>query len=138
MMKKSILLIASLFVLFACSGDDDSGTPDTGILGEWKLMKSKQFDYSGDGKIVETDFSKENIIYHFMEEGILRLEKKSNWHDAGDHTYLISISCINKTEMNDICYIKINDSDWSFDTTNSVMTIGISFLDGPDLFFEKQ
>ncbi len=132
---KNILFLTILAMLFvSCSkNDNEISTP---IVGEWKLMKSEQYDTSY--KITVTDYSSQNIIYKFDSNSNLTVNSGNN---AGNYNYefkkdyLSGFPSSGETKM---FFVVINSTKWIYNLNNGKMKLGNSYVDGPDLYFEKK
>lgn len=71
LMKKRWAVILSLFMFVAIAtscGDDTSDTPDTDIVGTWRLVQ-RTMVYDNEGSFPQT--YEANILYTFGEDGTL-------------------------------------------------------------------
>ncbi len=134
-MKKGIVLLLTIVLSFACTGDDDSRN-DSQIIGDWKLMKAEIVNFSQNPSII--DYSDENIIYNFKSDGKLVVTGGENiGYPDGEYDYYFGEA--NLANLNDpVLIVKINNSQWTFNLTDGIMKIGQSYVDGPDLFFKRK
>lgn len=135
-MKKIMTLMLIGVLAFSCSNDDEITNQ---IVGNWKLTEAKFYGLQGgnssEGSI---DYTNENIIYNFQANGILIVSGGENaGHTNGEYEYFFGedhLAGINDPES---LLVKINNSKWTYNLTNGKMTLGKSYVDGPDLVFEK-
>lgn len=133
-MKNSILFSVLVFLLISCTkNDNEISNP---IIGEWKLIKSEQNDMSNN--ITVTDYSTQNIIYSFDSNSNLNINSGDN---AGNYKYefkkdyLSGVPSDGETKM---FLVVINTIKWTYNQSDGKMQLGISYIDGPDLYFEKK
>lgn len=133
-MKNSILFSVLVFLLISCTkNDNEISNP---IIGEWKLIKSEQNDMSNN--ITVTDYSTQNIIYSFDSNSNLNINSGDN---AGNYKYefkkdyLSGVPSAGETKM---FLVVINTIKWTYNQSDGKMQLGISYIDGPDLYFEKK
>ncbi|MGB2174816.1 MAG: hypothetical protein ACPH06_07855 [Flavobacteriaceae bacterium] len=125
-MKKIIILILSIGIFTSCSIDNDSTTINE-IIGEWKLVEARMFDFSTNATI---DYSNENIVYNFQTNQILTVSGGDNvGHLNGDYEYFFGKDYLggsSSTEEEMILLVKINSSKWTYSMTNGQMILGKS------------
>lgn len=137
-MKKFIFFILTIVIFSRCSNDDN--TPiDTPILGEWKLVAARIINFSTNPLI---DYSNENIVYNFQANGILSVTGGNNpSYPDGDYVYEFMVDYLSggpSPGESMIPLVKINNSrKWTYRMEDGKMTLGSSYIDGPDLFFER-
>jgi hypothetical protein len=136
-MKKNLILILAIITLSSCSKDDNPSTKQ--IVGEWKLMEARILNFSTNPTI---DYSNENIIYNFQSNGKLLVTGSQNIGDPnGEYEYLFGndyLSGAPSSGESKILLVKINNSKWTYNLTNGKMILGQSYVDGPDLYFERK
>ena len=135
-MKKIILLIFTIGILSSCLNDDKNSTNNE-IIGKWKLIEVQIFGFGGQSS---TDYSNENIVYEFQSNGILKVTGGQDVsHPDGEYNYFFGEDYLGGgTTDPKILLVKINESKWTYNLTNGKMTIGKSYVDGPDLIFERK
>jgi hypothetical protein len=136
-MKKNLILILAIITLSSCSKDDNPSTKQ--IVGEWKLMEARILNFSTNPTI---DYSNENIIYNFQSNGKLLVTGSQNiGYPNGEYEYLFGndyLSGAPSSGESKILLVKINNSKWTYNLTNGKMILGQSYVDGPDLYFERK
>jgi len=136
-MKNLIFLVFLTATLLACSDDDHN---DNGpILGEWKLMEATFYTIENDAFTESSiDYSNENIIYNFQSNGILEVSGGQNvGYDDGEYDYFFDEDYLGSSNNPKVLLVKIDNSKWTYDLTNNLMTLSQSYVDGPTLIFEK-
>lgn len=128
-------MILTVATITSCSKDDDSSGNQ--IIGEWKLIAAKVFNFGGQSS---TDYSTKNIIYAFQPNGILKVTGEQNiGHSPGTYEYFFREDYLGRgTTDPKILLVKIDESKWTYNLTNSKMTLGQSYVDGADLIFERK
>jgi len=129
------------FLVFSCSNDDEINYQ---ITGKWKLTEAKFYGLEGGNSSEGTiDYRNENIIYNFQSNGILIVSGGENaGYTNGEYEYIFGEDYLSGApspgeEM--ILLVKINNSTkWTYNMTNGQMTLGDSYVDGPNLVFEKR
>jgi hypothetical protein len=132
---KKIILFNILVLLFVSCTKNDSEISNP-ILGEWKLIKSEQNDMSNN--ITITDYSSQNIIYKFDSNLNLNVNSGNN---AGNYRYEFKkdyLSGFPSDGETKIFLVVINSTKWTYNLSNGKMKLGISYIDGPELYFEKK
>ena len=134
-MKKILILIMAIATLLSCSKDDDSTTDQ--IVGEWRLLRTTCCFFEG-GKT--TDYSDENIIYNFKRNGILIITGGQNVeYPVGEYQYFFGKDNLgSNTNEPKILLVKIDNNKWTYSLTKGIMTLGMSYIDGPNLEFERK
>jgi hypothetical protein len=135
-MKKIMTLILIGILTFSCSNNDEITDQ---IVGNWKLTEAKFYGLQGgsssEGSI---DYSNENIIYNFQANGILMVSGGENaGYPNGEYEYFFGEDYLGSSNDPKSLLVKINTSKWTYNLTNGKMTLGKSYVDGPDLVFEK-
>lgn len=131
-MKKILTLLLIGFLTSICSNDDDISNQ---IIGNWKLTEAKFYGFEGEGSI---DYSDENIIYNFKSNGILVVSGGDNaGYTNGEYEYFFGKDHLGGNTDPKVLLVKINNSKWTYDLTNRKMTLGKSYVDGPNLIFER-
>ena len=133
-MKKIMALILIGFLFSSCSNTDDISDQ---IVGNWKLIEAKFYEFAGESSI---DYSDENIIYNFQTNGTLIVSGGENaGYINGEYEYFFGEDYLGGLpEGNKILLVKINNSKWTYNLINGKMTLGQSYVDGPNLIFEKK
>lgn len=133
-MTKSILGSFLVFILISCTkNDNEISNP---IIGEWKLIKSEQNDMSNN--ISVTDYSTQNIIYSFDSNSNLNVNSGDN---AGNYKYEFKkdyLSGFPSDGEKKMFLVVINTIKWTYKQSDGKMQLGMSYIDGPDLYFEKK
>jgi hypothetical protein len=135
-MKKIITLVLIVFTLSNCSNDDDN-SPNPEIVGEWKLIQAKIINSETNTTV---DYSAENIIYNFQENGTLSVIGGQNFgYPTGEYDYVFGEDYLGSENSGGqmILLVKIGITKWTYKLENGQMTIGSSYVDGPDLIFER-
>lgn len=132
-MKNSALIIVILLFSLGCSNDDNRLTP---ISGNWKLVEVKLHGFQGASSI---DYSGDNITYNFKTNGILIVTGGENvGHTVGEYKYFFGDDHLGANSDPKVLLVKINDSKWTYNLSNGKMTLGKSYVDGPDLVFTRK
>ncbi|WP_075341140.1 hypothetical protein [Tenacibaculum agarivorans] len=144
-MKKIIILVVSLIIFSNCTNDENNinETGNEKIIGEWKLIESKFHGLEGgtysEGSI---DHSNENIIYNFQPNGKLLVTGGNNpGYPNREYDYVFGedyLSGSSSPGEKKILLVKIDNTKWTYNFTDGRMTLGISYVDGPDLIFERK
>jgi len=129
-----------LITIISCSKTDSINDQ---IIGEWKLIEVISYGLEGgnssEGSI---DYSKENIIYNFQSNGKLFVIGETNAaHSVGEYDYFFGEDYLSGSPSENerkILLVKIDNSKWTYNLTNGVMILGKSFVDGPNLVFERK
>lgn len=131
----SIMTIATFI---SCSNDDDSSSNQ--IVGVWKLIEAKFYGLE-EGSSTEglIDYSDKNIIYDFQTNGTLTVSGGENaGYTNGVYDYIFGKDHLGGSNDPEILLVTINESKWTYDLTNGKMTLGQSYVDGPDLILESK
>lgn len=131
-MKKLLILILAMATFSSCSNDDDISDQ---ITGKWKLLEVRSYGFGGKTSI---DYSDENIIYNFQSNGILVITGGENvdyWN--GEYDYFFGEDHLGGDSDPKVLLVKIDGSKWTYNLTKGKMTLGQSYVDGPDLVFER-
>ncbi len=136
-MRKILILVMTIAMLTSCSNDDDISDQ---ITGNWKLIEAKFYGLEGgsssEGSI---DYSDGNIIYNFQSNGNLVVSGGENaGYTNGEYEYFFGEDHLGGSNDPEILLVKINESKWTYELTNGKMTLGKSYVDGPDLVFERK
>ncbi len=136
-MKKFIPLILIGILISSCSADDANNSQ---IVGNWKLMEAKFYGLEGgttsEGSI---DYSNQNIIYNFQTNEILLVSGGGNaGYPTGEYEYSFGTDYLGGSNEPQILIVKINSSKWTYDFKDRKMILGKSYVDGPDLIFERK
>lgn len=136
-MKRITILMLCIFTLSSCSNDDP--IPNQ-IVGEWKLMKAKFSGLQGGNSSVDSiDYTNKNIIYNFRTNNTLIVSGGKNvGYPNGTYNYFFGKDHLGGNSDPKILLIKVNNSKWTYNLTNGKMTLGNSYVDGPDLVFERK
>ena len=135
-MKKFILLLLTIGLFSNCSNDDDNQT-NSEIVGEWKLTKAIFISQT----VEEIDYTDQNIVYNFHSNGVLSVSGGANaGYPIGEYEYIFGEDYLTGSPNPGepmIVLVKIGNAKWTYDFTNGQMKIGQSYVDGPDLVFER-
>ena len=138
MKKISILTLIGLLTL-SCSNDDNSTAP---IIGEWKLTTAEYYGLNSNEEyeLYTVDYSDKNIVYDFQTSGILIVSGEQNiGHENGEYEYHFGEGHLDGDDSGpETLLVKINDSKWTYSLTYGKMRLGKSYVDGPDLIFERK
>jgi len=134
-MKKITILFLIIGILASCSNDDD--VANNQIIGEWKLTEAQIFNFNGQ---FSTDYSNDNLIYNFQSNSILKVTGGQNFgYPDGEYDYFFGEDYLGGgTNEPKVLLVKINESKWTYNLTNGKMTLGKSYVDGPDLILERK
>ena len=135
-MKKNIALTLIGLLILSCSKDDDRTNQ---ITGNWKLIEAKFYRLDSGSSEGLIDYSNGNIIYNFQSDGTLIVSGGENaGYQNGEYEYFFGEDYLGGINDPKIVLVKIKNSKWTYDLTNGKMTIGKSYVDGPDLIFERK
>lgn len=133
-MKKAIILLWILSAAIGCSKDND--IENNKIVGEWKLEEAQIYGFEGGRSI---DYSRENIIYNFRSDGILVITGGENaGYPNGEYEYALVKEPLGGPDDPEVLFLKIENSEWTYQNINGKMKLGMSYVDGPDLIFERK
>ena len=135
-MKNIIVFLLIGILATNCSKDDNDYSQ---IVGNWKLVESKFYGLEGgtssEGSI---DYSNENIFYNFKTNGILIVTGQENvGYTNGEYEYSFENDHFGDGNDPPILFVEINNSKWTYNFSKGKMTLGKSYVDGPDLIFKK-
>lgn len=135
-MKKITPLILIGILVFSCSNDDGITAQ---IVGSWKLTEARFYGLQGgDSSEGSINYTNENIIYNFQTNGILIVSGGDNaGHKNGEYEYFFGEDHLGSSNDPKSLLVNINNSKWTYNLTNGKMTLGKSYVDGPDLVFDK-
>ena len=84
-----------------------------------------------------TDYSDKEIIYTFRDDGILVVRGDED-SDIPDREVLYTVT---EEALGDggpeVLWVTIDGSRWMYERIHGTMILGTSYVDGPDLHFEK-
>lgn len=137
-MKKLLLLLVFVTTIYSCSNPDI--TLENNIIGKWKLIEVK---FPKIAKISppksSIDYSHKNIIYNFQANNILIVSGGNNeGYSNGNYDFYYGEDHLSTIDNPKVFLVKINESKWTYNLTNEKMILGKSYVDGPDLVFEKR
>lgn len=134
-MKRILIILFTITAVTSCSKNEDSDENDQ-ILGEWKLIRANFYGDQGNNSI---DYTSDKIIYKFQSNGILIITGGENvGYPDGEHNYTFGKDYLDgSTNDEKIFIVKIETTKFIYDFDNGEMTLGQSFVDGPDLVFTK-
>lgn len=133
------MLIASLT---SCSNDDVLMTDP--IIGEWNLTSVEYYGENSDGMIelFSIDYSDENIVYNFNSNSQLIVSGEDHiGFENGAYTYIFEedyLSGFPNEGETKMLLVKVNGFKWTYEFTNGTMQLGNSYVDGPNLYFERK
>ena len=133
---KNIMLLSVLVMLFVSCTKNDNEISNP-IVGEWKLIKSEQYDEASN-KLSVTDYSSQNIIYKFDSNSNLNINSGNN---AGNYKYEFKEDYLSGFPSNGetkMFMVVLYSTKWIYNLSNGKMKLGNSYVDGPDLYFEKK
>jgi hypothetical protein len=142
-MKNILILMMAIVVLSSCSKDNDDDATNQ-IVGKWKLVKIEYYkrDANTNGSLQSTDYSVKNIIYDFRLNNKLIISGEDNMDSENrvsdyvfEKDYLSGFPSEGESKM---FLVKIDGSKWNYSLTNGIMKLGQSYIDGSDLYFEKE
>lgn len=136
-MRKILTLLLIGFLVLGCSSDDAISNQ---IVGSWKLLEAKFYGLEGGSSSGGSiDYSDENIIYNFKSDGYLIVSGGNNAGYAnGEYEYFFEEDHFGGDTAPKVLMVKINNSRWTYDLTDGKMTLGQSYVDGPNLIFERK
>lgn len=136
-MKKYILFLCTLSLFSNCS-KEDTVPMDTQIIGAWKLVSAKIIVVNSSYTV---DYSDQNIIYDFQPDGILFVSEDNEVHEHGTHEYIFEegyLGSSSNSSGNTIPFVTINMyRKYFYQRIDGKMILRNSYLDGPDLTFER-
>lgn len=137
-MKKILILLLTIATISSCSNDDDSS--HNPVTGEWKLIEAKFHGLEGGNSLEGSiDYSNLNIIYDFQSNGSLTVSGGDNaGHPNGTYEYYFGEERLESISDSELLIVEIDESKWIYTFTNEKMYLGLSYVDGPDLVFEKK
>lgn len=136
-MKKLTTLFVLLLLFINCSKNDEETLIP--VIGDWKLIKVEQND--GSNNISITDYSNQNIIYKFETNSNLNINANNLAYNSGNYNYEYKndyLSGFPSSEEKKTLLIVVNKQKWTLQLINGKMKLGQSYVDGPDLYFEKK
>ena len=93
-------------------------------------------------ELFTTDYSSENIIYHFQANNTLKVSGGENiGFSNGEYAYEFKndyLSGFPSSGEIKIDLVQIQVSKWIFDNSSSQMVLDNSYVDGPQLIFVKR
>lgn len=138
-MKNLIIILLTFGSFLSCSNHDDNPS-NSEILGEWKLIEARIINFENNPLI---DYSKENIIYNFKANRVLSVTGGNNvGYPNGEYDYIFEKDYLGGAPSpgeEKILLVKVNNNTkWTYTLTYGRMTLGNSYVDGPDLIFERK
>ena len=136
-MKKIITLFLVAFLFINCSSNDNDKVKNP-VEGTWKLVKTESLVFGGPNNI--TDFSDQNIIYRFDNKSNLTIIKNGTNVSTQKYEYKLDyISGSNTPGETKVNVVVIDGSTkYIYHFINGQMKLEESYIDGEDLYFEKQ
>lgn len=130
-MQKIITLIILVTSVVSCSNEDQN----LEIRGQWRLLESIPSGFDINSPTPPVDFRNDNIIFSFQNNGILIKTGGENpgGYPDGEYSYFFREEFMGRPAK----VVEIDDRIWTFDLSDGVMTLGMSYLDGSDLVFER-
>ncbi|SIS50540.1 hypothetical protein [Belliella pelovolcani] len=112
-----------------CQVEAIDGSEDE-VVGKWKLIKAEILF----GNPRNEDYSCDNIIYHYRNDGILRITNNTSdiSHGSGEYPYEFIPASLSE---NGYPILKRANSIWPCHIEKNNMTIYLMALDGPILHF---
>lgn len=137
-MKKIITLFLVAFLFINCSSNDNDDTVENPVVGTWKLVKAESLVFGGPNTV--TDFSNQNIIYKFDNKSNLTIIKNGTNVSTQKYEYKLDyISESNTPGESKVNMVVIDGSTkYIYHFINGQMKLEESYIDGEDLYFEKQ
>lgn len=136
-MRKYILLLLSLSLFLHCS-KDDAVPASPQILGEWKLVSARIANLI---TVQTVDYSDQNIIYDFRANGVLWVSQDNMGYAQGTYEYVFEEDYLSGSPSpgeNKGWLVKVNNiRKWIYQRVDGKMLLRTSYIDGPDLTFEK-
>lgn len=132
-MKKIIPVILLILLIFSCSKEENNTDQ---IVGNWKLIEAKTYGFQG---LNTLNYSDDTINYNFQTNGTLIVTGGENvGYPIGEYDYFFGEDHLGGTNDPKIILVKINDTKWTYNLANEKMKLGLSYVDGPDLVFERK
>jgi len=137
-MKKIITLFLVAFLFINCSSNDNDDTVENPVVGTWKLVKTESLVFGGPNTV--KDFSNQNIIYKFDNKSNLTIIKNGTNVSTQKYEYKLDyISESNTPGESKVNMVVIDGSTkYIYHFINGQMKLEESYIDGEDLYFEKQ
>lgn len=135
-----------LFIISTVTGctDANKDSNEDMIVGAWKLIKGEYYGINQDDQfgMITVDYTSKNCMYVFNSNKVLQITGASKLgYKNGAYSYVLEEDYLtgapNEGESK-ILLVKINDSKWTFEIEDGIMKLGQSYVDGPDLYFERE
>ncbi len=135
-MKRILLIVMIIPTLISCSKNDDSNSENE-IVGKWKLIRAEFYGFEGENSI---NYSNKDIIYNFKSNGTLKVTGEENaGYPSGEYEYFFGKDYLGgSTNDPQTLLVKINNTKWIYNFKDGEMTLGQSYVDGPNLIFERK
>lgn len=137
-MKKLLFVLIMGLSVLNCATDEDDTNP---ILGEWKLITTEYYGQNSNGiiELFSTDYSDQNIVYHFKANGSLEVSGSGNsGYPSGEFDYILGNDSLGSDDGPQVLMVKINSLKWIYKLNNGTMTLGRTYVDGSDLIFKRK
>jgi uncharacterized protein YcfL len=137
-MKKIITLFLAAFLFINCSSNDNDDTVKNPVVGTWKLVKTESLIFGGPNNI--TDYADQNLIYKFDKKSNLTIIKNGTNVSTQKYEYKFDyLSGSNTPGETKVNMVVIDGSTiYVYHFINGQMKLEQSYVDGEDLYFEKQ
>lgn len=136
-MKKIVIIILAIMSISSCSSDTNSS--NTEIVGQWQLKQINYYGLEGGNSSQSTvDYSDQNIIYNFKVNGVVTISGENPGIIEGDYDYSYGEDYLGGSTDPKILLVKIDNIKYTYSLKNGEMTLGKSYVDGPDFVFVKK
>jgi hypothetical protein len=137
-MKKIITLLLVVFAFASCSSDDDDKIQNP-VIGTWKLVKIANLVYSENGgNYAFTDYSTQNRIYKFDSKSNLTITEGTTVQTYKYEYKVDYLSGDGTTGETKTPIVVIEGLKYGYLFINGQMKLERSYVDGEDLYLEKQ
>lgn len=136
-MKNIITLLLIVFTFAGCSNDGDDKTQNP-VVGNWKLIKTRNIIQGNNNPIVFTDYSSQNKIYKFDTKSNLTITTGSNVEQY-KYEYKIDYLTGDATSGGTKSPVVIIEGvKYGYLFLDGQMILEQSYVDGEDLYLVKQ
>lgn len=137
-MKRIITLLLIAFLFINCSSNDSDDKVQNPVVGTWKLIKTESLVFGGPDNI--TDYSDQYIIYKFDNKSNLTIIKNGTNKSTQKYEYKFDYLSGSNTPGETKVHMVVMDGStkYIYHFINGQMKLEQSYVDGEDLYFEKQ
>lgn len=106
------------------------------VYGKWRLTGMRSFGMQT-GKVQELDFSCDNIVYHFTENAVVKIEntREDSFYPEGEYNFELFLTPFHETMEG--FTLKIGKTSWPCYLKTDMMTLDSSPTDGLILYFTR-